>query len=132
MRIGELSRITGASVRMIRYYDSQGLMSPRRASNGYREFDHGDVKVVQGIRCLLDAGLRVEDARGFLVAAAAQNDPRGSREEVEQALKQFDERIAAVEAGIRKLQQEKAALTELRGEFANALPPSPQVARDAL
>ena len=30
MQIGELSARTGASVRMLRYYEEQGLLEPRR------------------------------------------------------------------------------------------------------
>ena len=38
MRIGELSKATGASTRALRYYEQQGLLSSNRRSNGYREF----------------------------------------------------------------------------------------------
>lgn len=57
MRIGELSRRTGVSVRLLRYYEEQGLLSPERTANGYRRFREGDVAVVRQIRLLLGAGL---------------------------------------------------------------------------
>ncbi|MGW1068941.1 MerR family transcriptional regulator [Streptomyces aureus] len=57
MRIGELSRLTGASRRLLRYYEEQGLIVPDREANGYRDFDDRYVDRVQQIRGLLAAGL---------------------------------------------------------------------------
>ncbi|WP_043626498.1 MerR family transcriptional regulator [Nonomuraea candida] len=57
MRIGELSRRTGASVRSLRYYEEQGLLRPARLPSGYREYGEGDVSIVRGIRLMLAAGL---------------------------------------------------------------------------
>lgn len=39
MRIGELAERIGVSPRSLRYYEQQGLLSPSRAANGYREYD---------------------------------------------------------------------------------------------
>ncbi|MFG2736311.1 MerR family transcriptional regulator [Streptomyces harbinensis] len=57
MRIGELSRRTGVSERLLRYYEEQGLLHPYRRPSGYREYQEGDVDVVRRIRTLLSAGL---------------------------------------------------------------------------
>ncbi|MGW5660553.1 MerR family transcriptional regulator [Streptomyces sp. NPDC003758] len=57
MRIGELSRRTGASPRALRYYEEQGLLSPLRRPSGYREYEERDVTTVRRIRVLLSAGL---------------------------------------------------------------------------
>ncbi|MFI6288260.1 MerR family transcriptional regulator [Streptomyces sp. NPDC051018] len=57
MRIGELSRRTGVSERLLRYYEQQGLLHPERRSSGYRDFGEGDVDLVRRIRTLLSAGL---------------------------------------------------------------------------
>ncbi|MFI6296611.1 MerR family transcriptional regulator [Nonomuraea sp. NPDC050790] len=57
MRIGELSRLTGASVRSLRYYEEQGLLRPLRRPSGYREFRKEDAATVRGIRLMLAAGL---------------------------------------------------------------------------
>ncbi|GAA1398749.1 MerR family transcriptional regulator [Kitasatospora putterlickiae] len=57
MRIGELSERTGASRRLLRYYEEQGLIAAGRCANGYRAYDEATVDRVTQIRGLLDAGL---------------------------------------------------------------------------
>ncbi|MFC5181351.1 MerR family transcriptional regulator [Actinomadura harenae] len=57
MRIGELSRRTEVPVRLLRYYEEQGLLTPTRLPSGYREYDPQDVQAVRRIRSLLAAGL---------------------------------------------------------------------------
>lgn len=57
MRIGALSRRTGVSERLLRYYEEQDLLHPTRLSNGYREYDESHVTAVGHIRALLAAGL---------------------------------------------------------------------------
>ena len=57
MRIGELSRVTGASTRSLRYYEQKGLITSRRLSNGYRDYDESAVAVVRTITSLLELGL---------------------------------------------------------------------------
>ncbi|WP_067829091.1 MerR family transcriptional regulator [Actinomadura kijaniata] len=57
MRIGELSRLTGVSVRSLRYYEEQGLLRPLRRPSGYREYREEDAATVRGIRLMLAAGL---------------------------------------------------------------------------
>ncbi|MEV0648515.1 MerR family transcriptional regulator [Phytomonospora sp. NPDC050363] len=55
--MGEFSRRTGVSQRLLRYYEEQGLLRPSRRPSGYREFTEDDVATVKGIRLLLGAGL---------------------------------------------------------------------------
>lgn len=62
MRIGELSRQTGVSVRSLRYYESAGLIQSVRQANGYREFDPSTVERVQHIHGLLANGCTLEEA----------------------------------------------------------------------
>ncbi|GCD43401.1 MerR family transcriptional regulator [Streptomyces paromomycinus] len=57
MRMGEFSRRTGVSQRLLRYYEEQGLLKPSRRASGYREFAEEDIATVRGIRMLLGAGL---------------------------------------------------------------------------
>ncbi|WP_433931084.1 MerR family transcriptional regulator [Curtobacterium flaccumfaciens] len=57
MKIGELATRTGVPARMLRYYEAQGLIQPRRLHNGYRDYDDYLVGRVARIRGLLDAGI---------------------------------------------------------------------------
>jgi DNA-binding transcriptional MerR regulator len=66
MRIGALAQETGASRRLLRYYEEQGLLRPVRLANGYREYAESDVAMVRHIRALLDAGLPTAAIAGVL------------------------------------------------------------------
>lgn len=57
MRIGELSKRTGVASRMLRYYEEQGLITPTRLDNGYREYDEYLIDRVGKIKGLIDAGI---------------------------------------------------------------------------
>ncbi|MNR68005.1 HTH-type transcriptional regulator HmrR [compost metagenome] len=49
MKIGELSRLTGVSIRSLRHYEKRGLISPLRLPNGYREYSPLTVQTVETI-----------------------------------------------------------------------------------
>lgn len=66
MKIGELSRLTGVSVRSLRYYEEQGILSPMRLPNGYREYHDLAVEQVNTIKFYLNLGLTIEQISGFL------------------------------------------------------------------
>jgi DNA-binding transcriptional MerR regulator len=74
MRVGELARRSGATVRALRYYEAAGLVVPRRLGNGYREYEPIAVRLVQQIRELTALGLSVEETRPFVDALAAGRD----------------------------------------------------------
>jgi DNA-binding transcriptional MerR regulator len=57
MKIGELARMTGASVRSLRYYEQRRLLLPRRTAGGQRIYEQDAVERVLLIRELFAAGL---------------------------------------------------------------------------
>lgn len=73
MRIGQLSERTGASPRLLRYYEEQELIGSRRSANGYREFDEACVDKVLQVRGLIDIGLPTRVIRQILPCL---NQPR--------------------------------------------------------
>ncbi|MCX4823642.1 MerR family transcriptional regulator [Streptomyces sp. NBC_01142] len=72
MLIGELSRRTGVSPRLLRYYEAQGLLEARRGPNGYRAYDEDSVVTVRQVRALLKAGLSTEVIRTVLPCARGE------------------------------------------------------------
>lgn len=57
MKIGELSKQTGVSIRSLRYYEEQGLLVPGRTSGGHRTFPESAIDRVIRIQELYAAGL---------------------------------------------------------------------------
>ena len=57
MRIGDLAARTGASVRSLRYYEEQGLLTSTRNSSGQRLYVDSDVERVGLLQRLYAAGL---------------------------------------------------------------------------
>ncbi|MFC9649676.1 MULTISPECIES: MerR family transcriptional regulator [unclassified Streptomyces] len=57
MRIGELATRTGASVRALRYYEEQNLLTSERSPGGQRQYPESAVDRIQLIQQLYAAGL---------------------------------------------------------------------------
>lgn len=66
MKISELANRSGVTVKAVRYYESLGLLAPRRLANGYRDYVEADVRVVHEIKSLNDLGISVDRTRPFL------------------------------------------------------------------
>lgn len=62
MLIGEVSRRSGVSARMLRHYESLGLVTPSaRSSNGYREYSSADIGRIFHIEGLRNLGLSLPE-----------------------------------------------------------------------
>ncbi|MGI5156070.1 MerR family transcriptional regulator [Microbispora sp. CA-102843] len=57
MRIGELASQAGVSVRSLRYYEEQGLLTSTRSPSGQRHYTDDEVERVRFIQRLYTAGL---------------------------------------------------------------------------
>lgn len=66
MKIGELSKYSQISIRMLRYYEKEGLLSPKRSMSGYRDFEMEDIERVKLIHKLNTAGLTLKMVRKII------------------------------------------------------------------
>jgi DNA-binding transcriptional MerR regulator len=57
VRIGELASRSGVSVRSVRYYEEQGLLTSTRSASGQRHYSDNEVERVAFIQALYAAGL---------------------------------------------------------------------------
>ncbi|WP_054709387.1 MerR family transcriptional regulator [Bacillus sp. JCM 19041] len=61
MKISELSKLTGVSIRSLRYYEQKQLIHPLRLENGYREFSQSDIEKVKTIQLFLELGMNTDE-----------------------------------------------------------------------
>jgi len=100
MRVGEIARATGASVRSVRYYERAGLIRAERRENGYREFDASAVGRVRAIRHLLETGFTLDDIAALASCLdSAAPDPRCSA----QAVAIYRDKLARIDVQMRTL-----------------------------
>jgi MerR family gold-responsive transcriptional activator of gol and ges genes len=98
--IGEASRASGVSAKMIRYYESVGLIrAPARTASDYRVFSDREVRELQFIRRARDLGFPVEEIGRLL--SLWRDRARPSREVkaiAERHVADLDARIAEMRA----------------------------------
>ncbi|MGS0730758.1 MerR family DNA-binding protein, partial [Shewanella sp. 0m-11] len=66
MKIGEVAKLTGLSVKSIRYYHDIGLVMGQRGDNGYREYSDSAVNALQFIQHCRALGFALEDCKALL------------------------------------------------------------------
>ncbi|TFB82518.1 MerR family transcriptional regulator [Cryobacterium sp. TMT1-3] len=95
LRIGELSALTGVGPRLLRYYQSRGLLAADRSASGQRLFDPAAVERVRAIRSLLGVGLPTRTILELIdcVSEPGRLEPCATPVLVEH-LKAYDARIA--------------------------------------
>ncbi len=96
LNIGEAAARSGASTKMIRYYESIGLIpAPRRSGTGYRVYAMEDVRTLFFIHRARAFGFPMERIRA-LVSLWQGGEP--SREVKRIAMQQLDELLVRMEA----------------------------------
>ncbi|WP_424892105.1 MerR family transcriptional regulator [Streptomyces sp. XH2] len=109
MKIGDLARETGVSVRLLRYYEEQGLLDSHRLPSGHRRYGQDAPETVRRIRVLLAAGLPTRVIRDVLPcvrgAGEAEFDPCVALH--------LREQLQGLDARIGELQETRAALAGL-------------------
>ena len=72
LTIGETSALCAVSVRMLRHWESMGLLHPTRDSNGYRLYSEDDIARIRRIRLYRDLGLTTDQIRAALDGPATE------------------------------------------------------------
>jgi DNA-binding transcriptional MerR regulator len=100
LKIGELARQSGLTVRTLHHYDAIGLLKPlHRSEADYRLYDNEDVARLDGISALRDTGLSLGEIAKLI--GDQSGDPR-----------------PIINQQIDKLDHELAKITKLRDRLA--------------
>lgn len=119
MLIGEVARYSGVSARMLRHYDSLGLVRPTgRTVGGYREYSVADIRRIFHVEGLRSLGLsltqigRALDDPGFTPSALVGDLVRATEERLSRD-RELLERLRAVEAAEPSGWQDALRIVEL-------------------
>lgn len=67
MKTHEVAKLTGTTIRTLQYYDKIGLLSPKKdEQNGYREYDHSDLLILQQILFFRELDFSLSDIKEIL------------------------------------------------------------------
>ena len=97
----------------IRFYEKEGLISPARLANGYRDYSDADAAELRRIRLLRGLGVSIGDIRALQTGERALPDTLAARAE---ALHSEAAAAARAEEICRALAQENAAYAGLDAE----------------
>ena len=65
MTIKELERRTGLPRTSIRFYEQEGLLTPERRENNYRDYSEDNVRTLEKIKLLRRLGVTIEELRAL-------------------------------------------------------------------
>lgn len=75
MKINQVEELTGITKKNIRFYEDQGLLSPKRNSeNGYRDYGEEEVAILLRIRLLRKLDVPIEEIRDLFNGPSTLGD----------------------------------------------------------
>lgn len=111
-RIGEFSQIARVSGRLLRYYDSIGLLRPQRIDpeTGYRYYSAGQLQQLNRILALKELGLSLDQVARMLDERITAAEIRGmlalKKAELEQSLAAEAARLRHIESRLAQIEQQ--------------------------
>lgn len=114
-KIGEFSRLTQVSIRMLRYYDETGLLKPAEIDKftNYRLYSTAQISTLNKIIFLRDLGFNVSEiavALGNWDNEFITNQLEIRRLEIENTIKNEQDKLSKIELAKKDIQQEKIAI----------------------
>jgi DNA-binding transcriptional MerR regulator len=115
-KIGEVAEMLSTSIRTIRYYEEEGMLSPIRSGGGTRLYSSRHVDRLRAILRLTNAGYSIDVIKGLAKTRELYRNGDESQQAVSvqldilqadidsrmQLLKQLDEQIAAAKGTVKK------------------------------
>jgi len=126
VRIGQAARLTGLSIKAIRYYEAVGLLPPPpRAQGRYRLFGEDDIRRLHRLKRAKELGFTLREAGELLNLTDAGCCPSvrpGLRALLDEKMRQVDVRIRDLQALRASLAEYTRALHGDGGDIASCKP----------
>lgn len=113
-RIGEFSRLTQVSIRMLRYYDEVGLLKPKEVDQGtgHRLYSVEQIPCLNKILYLRDSGFNVSE-----IALALTRDNHSLLTQLEKKRLEIEQAILTEQEKLRKIALAKEEIEGGKGEL---------------
>ena len=114
-KIGEFSKLTQVSIRMLRYYDETGLLKPAEIDKftNYRFYSTTQISTLNKIIFLRDLGFNVSEIAVALHQWDDEfiiNQLEHKRREIEAAIQAGQDKLSKIELAKKDIRQEKIAI----------------------
>lgn len=110
-KIKEISRLYGLCTDTLRYYEEQGILSPRRAANQYRMFGVQDIGNLNVVRSLRELDIPIKRIREYIHNRNIKN----TLELFEEEEKLLQEKMERLKAQYQDVQQRRMELLKDQG-----------------
>ncbi|MFH8491148.1 MerR family transcriptional regulator [Streptomyces longisporoflavus] len=111
IRIGEVARGAGVSVRAVRYYEQQGLLVAERSPSGQRLYRQDAVSLVRFFQQMFAAGLTSRRITQLLPCWDSGHTDAGQRTMLHAERDRIQDKIADLQAALDRL-DEVIAITD--------------------
>ena len=134
MTIKEIEELTGMARANIRFYENEGLISPNRNANGYRDYSAQDAEVLQKIKLLRSLHISLEEIKALHTGNHRLSDTS------EQHIKQLEKQKSELDHAQRictVMRQDGVSYENLNTEkywsdYASVMESSEELAQDTI
>ncbi len=107
---GQIAKQLGVTTEAIRFYEQQGLITPQRADNGYRQYNQNCVERMEFILHCKEVGLSLQDIHELLSIRieAAQHTCQEVKDIVQAKITEIEQRIVQ----LKHMQQALTAIDQ--------------------
>jgi DNA-binding transcriptional MerR regulator len=115
-KIGDFSKLTRVSVRMLRYYDETGLLTPCKVDEftNYRYYSAKQIEALNLIVSLRDFGFNVSEIAAVIAAQSNEKQKemlRRKRDEIEKDIAVSNQRLKRLDSVIKNIDKEKITMS---------------------
>lgn len=124
--VGEVSRLTGITVRALHHYDEIGLVRPsRRTSAGYRLYEDADLLRLQQVLVLRELGVPLDEIAHAIDEGGSQDDLLRRQRDVLLTMRtRLDAMVASIDAALASLEKGQQMTNDEMKQLFDGFDPS--------